>query len=96
MTEELSTAIELAVKKGINGQLGAVHTEMRTNQDEARQLIRDLSDKTDSQYKELSGKIAPWEMGRNWVSQLFKGIVYIGLPAGAAIGIYKFLHLIFK
>lgn len=96
MSEELRIEIRTAVKEGINGQLVAIHNEIRTNQDEARQLICDLSDKNDQQNIELRAMIAPWETGRNWIAQLFKGIVYIGLPAGAAVGIYKFLHLIFK
>lgn len=83
LAESLPIAVQSAVDIAVNGKMQAFRTEVKKDNDAILEKMDVLSD-----------QIAPFEAGKTWISQLIRGVAYIGVPAGSVYAIYKIVRLL--
>ncbi len=84
--DEIGAVVEAAVNTQINGKL----IGLKADNEEIKEHLK----KQDLAMTELSAKINPFDIIKNWFKNLGMGLIYVGSIAVAIIAIYKLLQLI--
>lgn len=83
LADSLPIAVQTAVDVAVNGKQQRFREEVKRDNDTIMDMIG-----------RLDKKIAPFDAGKTWITQLIKGVAYIGVPSGSIYAIYKIVRLV--